>query len=78
MVCTEVCSLFKIPGEGEILVIFVDWAKSMDTLARDKVMRANIEVVETVVRAVECMPLVKLKLCELILELKCVAMYMKV
>ena len=51
------CSLFKIPGEGDIIVIFVDWAKSMDTLARDKVMRANIEVVETVVRAVECMPL---------------------
>ena len=27
---------------------FVDWANSMGTLARDKVMRANIEVVETV------------------------------
>ena len=49
---------FKIPGEGEILVRFVDWANSMGTLARDKVMRANIEVVETAVRAVECMLLV--------------------
>ena len=32
VVCTEVCSLFKIPGEGEILVRFVDSANSMGTL----------------------------------------------